>query len=858
MLEFQEGFLQQEIREGFYLDATMKTVWAAELELLQKVAEVCDKYGLKWYAAYGTLLGAIRHEGFVPWDDDMDIWMLRKDYNKLMQVLPKELPEGYHVRSALTEDGYDQFHSCIISGEGISIAQDWLEQFHGCPFTVGLDVFPLDYLPRDENERELQKGLITLAGRIAQSAKNVENGDFDEQENRDELIEELKEEVLEGIAYLKENCNLPINEKLIEEERWFEAASEMWKWANHLAMIYEEEESDYLVEYLDYIRWDFKVYPKEWFDSGYSAKFENFMIPIPAGYQEVLNTIYDDYMYCIPKTGSHEYPYYARQLRQLREYVNKIEKQAVEYGMARPEDIELTEDTSIPEKWLPIVTKADGTRKRIVLFAGNVEEFAQDAEKNLQFLEETLSSFEKEKDGIALWWRPSPAMKQVLDSVDPAYGQRYQAILETYEKAGWGILDDTVHMEVAAANSDIYYGQMNAVIQEVQNNNVPVIVIAGTKEQRQWNNQTTKFRSRAYVAYTDSVSKDGKRYFSNNNYNALIIQNEDTGEWEQMLPFTGVELVEKNLHLKCMEWGDKLFFAPFVNGPLHVYDCQSRELLKFDLVQEEEKPNIQNTWEWFTYQEELYMLPAYSAYDMWKWNGEKNEPEKVDWWQSAEGEWMLEHGTMSEDKFYTLAVVSNQLLITDMARKQVQSFILPDEHISHIRWDGERFWYTLCYDSRIVCWEPQEGVVCRIEFPYEETYYVPRGYSFYRGFYYAEHYLFLLCQDTDKIYVYDIKRGKFSCIHNMSWDSLGYHGMERHSYFQKQGRDILCHFRNMCEKVIIHLDTLECDDVVENFEENPLAECYDKKILLKRHSLLLEEKGKYDLETVKSYCRGEE
>ncbi|MBD5537105.1 MAG: LicD family protein, partial [Lachnospiraceae bacterium] len=54
MLEFQEGFFEQEVRSGFYIDTTMKTVWAAELEVLQKIAEICDRHGLVWYAAYGT------------------------------------------------------------------------------------------------------------------------------------------------------------------------------------------------------------------------------------------------------------------------------------------------------------------------------------------------------------------------------------------------------------------------------------------------------------------------------------------------------------------------------------------------------------------------------------------------------------------------------------------------------------------------------------------------------------------------------------------------------------------------------------------------------------------------------------
>lgn len=55
MLEFQEGFFEHEIRDNFYVDATMKAVWAAEMEVLQRIAEVCDRHGIIWYAAYGTL-----------------------------------------------------------------------------------------------------------------------------------------------------------------------------------------------------------------------------------------------------------------------------------------------------------------------------------------------------------------------------------------------------------------------------------------------------------------------------------------------------------------------------------------------------------------------------------------------------------------------------------------------------------------------------------------------------------------------------------------------------------------------------------------------------------------------------------
>jgi lipopolysaccharide cholinephosphotransferase len=191
----------------------------------------------------------------------------------------------------------------------------WLEQFHGCPFTVCVDLFPLDYVPRDENERAIQTEIFKLIGRIAQLAGNIENGDeFTEEEQ----IAGAKAEIIGGLDYLESNFNISIDRSLYDEERWFDLSSEMWKWANYIAMVYDEDEGDYLAEYVDYAEWENKKFLKEWFSETYGATFENFMLPIPKEYDKVLRTVYGNYEVYSIHTGRHEYPYYARQLRELK------------------------------------------------------------------------------------------------------------------------------------------------------------------------------------------------------------------------------------------------------------------------------------------------------------------------------------------------------------------------------------------------------------------------------------------------------------------------------------------------------------------------------------------------------------
>ena len=93
MLEFSDDFFKGEEIDGFYVQPVLKRCWAATMELLSIIDSICKRHGITYFADWGTLLGAIRHKGYIPWDDDMDITMTRINYEKFIKVAPNELPE---------------------------------------------------------------------------------------------------------------------------------------------------------------------------------------------------------------------------------------------------------------------------------------------------------------------------------------------------------------------------------------------------------------------------------------------------------------------------------------------------------------------------------------------------------------------------------------------------------------------------------------------------------------------------------------------------------------------------------------------------------------------------------------------
>lgn len=157
----ERDFLLEEERCGFTVTAEMKKVWAVQLDLLDRFAEVCRRHGLRYFASGGTLLGAIRHKGYIPWDDDIDIMMMREDYEKLLAVADAEFTAPYFFQTAYNDKQYSRGHAQLRNSNTTAI----LTEEKGCyPFNQGIfiDIFPTDAIADDETARKKQCRRIRL------------------------------------------------------------------------------------------------------------------------------------------------------------------------------------------------------------------------------------------------------------------------------------------------------------------------------------------------------------------------------------------------------------------------------------------------------------------------------------------------------------------------------------------------------------------------------------------------------------------------------------------------------------------------------------------------------------------------
>ena len=302
MLHPNESFYKGEEREGFFVESRMKRYWASQIEVLEEIKRVCEKHHIKYFAEWGTLLGAVRHKGFIPWDDDLDIGMLRDDWNRFAQVAPAELESWFEMKNIYNDVEQDNCIMRVINNRHMCFDGDFLEWFHMCPYSAGVDIFPIDYLPR---EKQREEDMVHLVHTLMVTSASLSEEPPYTQDDRD--VVKMWEDVL--------GVKIDWNNRLFHEiKKLVDMAMQQCdpKDADEVcSMMRRQNGQDYRV-------------PKEYYDEWVDMPFEYTTVPVPKEYDYILKLKYgEDYMTPMQVLGGHEYPVYKEQEMAFRDVMNE-------------------------------------------------------------------------------------------------------------------------------------------------------------------------------------------------------------------------------------------------------------------------------------------------------------------------------------------------------------------------------------------------------------------------------------------------------------------------------------------------------------------------------------------------------
>ena len=243
-----------------------------DLEIVKNVIKICEKYNLKYFMLGGTMLGAIRHGGFIPWDDDIDLGMPRKDYETFLEIAEKELPDYLQVVNYKNTPSY-QYYITRIQDKNVKVIEERIG--NDSKFTyASIDIFPIDGTPNNKLLRRLYFFRV-LSHRALMSLYYKDSID---RKRKRGTIEKAFLWIMEKIPF----------EKIIDPYKEKEKIDKLLSSQN-------VDTSKYIGNIMGAYRTR-EIVPKEWYGKGTKYKFEDIELNGFDKYHEYLKYTYSDYM----------------------------------------------------------------------------------------------------------------------------------------------------------------------------------------------------------------------------------------------------------------------------------------------------------------------------------------------------------------------------------------------------------------------------------------------------------------------------------------------------------------------------------------------------------------------------------
>ncbi|MDO4620151.1 MAG: LicD family protein [Lachnospiraceae bacterium] len=291
-IKLPEHFLEEEVRDGYKVSAFMKEVWAVELDLLAEFMRVCDEHGITYYADAGTILGAVRHGGFIPWDDDIDVMMFRDQYDRLQEIAPTAFKHPYFFQTQYTDPGSLRSHAQLRNSmtTGISVGE-WPYKLK---FNQGIfmDIFPIDGVPEDD------AALVDQC----QTARQLLETAREKSKPRDRYVKDSPSPIRGAIkAFRHALYTGPLRSVDLYEHYYRDFEKTITK--------YNGEKTTRVAKYFTTMPTEKdrkrRLWPRRFFDTTDYLQFEMLRIPVPGAYRELLDVFYGDWKTPVVGTQTH-------------------------------------------------------------------------------------------------------------------------------------------------------------------------------------------------------------------------------------------------------------------------------------------------------------------------------------------------------------------------------------------------------------------------------------------------------------------------------------------------------------------------------------------------------------------------
>lgn len=353
-----------------------------------------------------------------------------------------------------------------------------------------------------------------------------------------------------------------------------------------------------------------------------------------------------------------------------------------------------------------------------------------------------------------------------------------------------------------------------------------------------------------YLGAPSFVLDEKKLYFSNRSCNALVIVDRKTRNVESMVPFLGEALEAKELHFECRRLGNKIYFLPQGKKKLHVYDVESGEQTVYEF--EGEYFASQNAaWHFHAWQNKIYLLPCGGGMGLWSLDP-AGRLHKENWWEVQTGRNRFFHGDMDEQRFFSLREGTREFSVTDLEKKETKTYLLPEERVCRVTYDGQDFWYISWNNADIVRWNPEHGERERYSFPMWDKYSL-RGAP-YAFIYAAGAEVFVVSGTREELFVLDKEERVLRPVFQLPEMPYIYRQLEITPVLTHMGDQLIWTFWNAGGAAVIDLTTMEgkmYQDVIPVNEK--VRDCFDK-ILFQKAPLIMEGGDGWNLEKFLFYC----